>query len=208
MSTAVKFQSPKGELQWVTIDGEGKENMSGKLQYVANVVMSAEDAAPLIAKLEAFWEENKPNGFKKAPKSMGYYPEKEKNPDTDEWDIETGRISFAFKTGTTYTDGAAKVINIHNAKGNKISLGGRKIGNGSMGIIGGAMGVYANQPKGKVLDAGVTLYLNAIQLTKFEEYSTDDSFAAQEEDGFEGFDETTEQFSDESTQDSSAKPKL
>jgi len=208
MSTAVKFHSPKGDLQWVTYEGEGKENMSGKLQYVANVVVAPEVAADLIATLEAFWEENKPAGFKKAPKSMGYYSEVEKNPETDEWDIETGRVSFAFKTGVEYSDGKPKVINIHNAKGNQISLGGRKIGNGSIGIIGGAMGVYENKQKGKVLDAGVTLYLNSIQITKFEEYKDGDTFEAQEEDGFEGFDDSTEQFADQSMQDNSAKPKL
>ena len=37
-----KFKTPKGTLEWVIISGEGKENLSGKLQYTANLVLTPE----------------------------------------------------------------------------------------------------------------------------------------------------------------------
>ena len=67
-----KLTTPKGTLEWVTIDGEGKENLSGKMQYVANIVLEAD--SPVVKKIEQFWKDNKPNGFKKDAKSLGIYP--------------------------------------------------------------------------------------------------------------------------------------
>ena len=57
------------------------------------------------------------------------------------------------------------------------------IGNGTIGCISGAMGIYENQS-----DAGVTLYLNDIQIIKLEEYSQDAGFGTyeDEEDGWTG----------------------
>ena len=50
------------------------------------------------------------------------------------------------------------------------------------------MGLYTVEKAGKVLDAGVTLYLNGIQILKLVEYNADDGFDADdsEEDGFTG----------------------
>lgn len=186
MSTPVQFKTPKGPLEWVNIRGEGKENLSGKLQYVANVVVEADD--PIIAQIEAYWEENKPKGFKKDPKSMGIY---DHTVATDEQD-ENGKTIYepdgkkvlAFKTGTTYADGKPKVVAVYNAAGKVVNVPELKVGNGSVGYISGAMAIYANKMKNKdtVIDAGVTLYLNAVQITKLVEFSTDHGFEAETDD--------------------------
>ena len=196
MPSTLKFKSPKGALEWVTISGEGKENLSGKLQYVANVVISEDD--PVIAKIEEFWKDNKPKGFKKPAKSNGVYPHKTRSEDSDEYE-EDGDYYLAFKTGTTYPDGSTKKVQVYNAKAAKVELPeSTSIGNGSIGIISGTMGIYTTKSKaGAIIDAGVTLYLDAIQLLRLEEFTQDAGFEADEDgdwtgdEGWEGAEEST-----------------
>jgi len=182
MSTAVQFKTQVGELQWVFITGKGKKDLNDNDRFVASVVMDADTAKAekMIADIDAFWAENKPKDVKKA-KSLGYKML------VDEEENETGKVSFNFWTGITYPDGSAKVIKTFNAKGAEVSLGSKKIGNGSRGVIGGAMAIYAN---GKAA-SGVTLYLNSIQLAKFVEFTGTDSFDALDEDeaDFDGVDD-------------------
>lgn len=189
----VKIQSPKMELCWVTISGKGKANMSGTLQYVASGILDASIPAhqAFIDEVNAYWEDNKPAKFNKAPKSTGIYPYTEKDKDGNKVEVP-GKFVVAFKTGIAYPDGTAKIIDVYNAKAKKVSLGTQTIGNGSVGFISGAMGVYENRnPTTKaILDAGVTLYLDAIQLTKFVPYSADAGFnAVEDEDGWTGEEE-------------------
>jgi len=195
MSTQ-KITTPVGDLQWMFIDGEGREDLNGNKKYTANIVLDKDTAQTVIDKLEEFWNDNKPKGAKK-PKSMGYKPEKKD-------DKETGNFSFIFKTNPTYADGTDKEIAIYNAKANKISLGGKKIGNGSKGAISGSMGVYSAPGN----QHGVTLYLDAVQLTKFVEFSEGADFGVQEDGGFEGVDTSVEGFEEQSTVEDSAKPRL
>lgn len=209
--TTQKITTPKAALEWVTITGEGKENLSGKMQYVANAVVPAD--SPVVASIKAFWEANKPKGFKKDAKSLGIYPH---NVPTDEKD-EDGKVIYkedpdnvvlAFKTGTTYASGDPKIINIYNAKGRKVALPeGVSIGNGTIGCIAGAMGIYANKSKvGTVIDAGVTFYLNDIQIIKLVEYTQDAGFDAHDDED-EAWDGEPE-FGGEEADDSAAKPRI
>lgn len=212
--TTQKITTPKASLEWVTITGEGKENLSGKMQYVANAVVPAD--SPIVEKIKAFWEANKPKGFKKDAKSLGIYPHSIPTDEKDEdgkviYKEDPDNVTLAFKTGTTYADGSAKVINIYNAKGRKVALPeGVSIGNGTIGCIAGAMGIYANKaPKGNsIIDAGVTLYLNDIQIIKLEEYTQDAGFESHDDedeawDGDEGW--TGEE---ESSDEGKAKPRI
>jgi hypothetical protein len=200
MSQVKQVKTPKGELEWVTISGEGKENMSGKMKYEANIVLDPENEehAKFLADIDTYWAENKPAKFKKDAKSTGVYPHKVKTNETDEDGKpiyeETGKVSLRFQTDTTYPSGDAKVVKTYNAKGKEVSLGETKVGNGSIGRIAGAMGIYTNtSPKGAILDAGVTLYLNAIQISKLEEFASDAGFEADDdEDGWTGEDDSFE----------------
>ncbi len=201
-----KVRSPKGVFEWVFIDGEGKENLSGKMKYTMNIVMDAETAQPFCDQIDAFWAENKPQGFKKDPKSLGYKPHAIKNQETDEYE-PTGKVLFVFSTDTMWPakgdePAKKKVIQVYNAKANKISLNGKKIGNGSEGYVAGAMDIYSTKAK----EAGVTLYLNGVQLTKFVEFSMDDGFDAEE--GYMGEDKETGFEQQPEGENTLAKPRL
>lgn len=209
MSTTKKIETARGSLEWVVITGEGKPNMSGKLQYLASLVLEGEAAEALKAEIDAFWAENKPAKFSKAPKSLGYYEHKAPTGELDEDGKKvyapTGKTMFSFKTGTSYTDGKQKVVKVYNSKGNLVQLGDTKIGNGSIGRIKGAMGVYINeQPKTKqVVDAGVTLYLDSIMLLKLEQYA-EAGFSTTEEDS--EYEAIGEEFVGEEVQAEAAAP--
>jgi hypothetical protein len=149
-----KVQTPVGKLMWVTVTGQGRENLSGVLQYSADVHLSLDAAEAFCAEVDKFWEENKPNGYKEA-KSLGY---KEGDDDT---------IIISAKTGTTFPSGDPKSIAIYDAKGKRTELAdGVSIGNGSIGRLACTMSIYK---AGKA--AGVTLYLDAVQVSHLVEYS-------------------------------------
>ncbi len=187
---AQRIVTPIGELKWIFITGQGKKDLNGKDRFVASVSFPADSTELAQVKniIETFWKDNKPKG-KVKPKSNGIREEfiKDENGDSQ----PTGNYLINFWTGTTFKDGKPKVIKTMNAKGAEVALGGRKIGNGSRGAISGAMDIYQNGP-----NVGVTLYLNAIQLTRFIEFADDAGFEAQDdaeawtgeelnEDGFE-----------------------
>ena len=185
-----KTKSPKGELEWVNISGDGKENMSGNMQYVTTVVLDPdnnEDHAAFIESIEDYWEENKPKGWKKEAKSMGFYPHSIKTKETDEDGDpiyeETGKVAVSFKTAIEYPDGSAKVVKTYNAKAKEVQLGNKKVGNGSIGYAAGAMDIYEVKSKSKTTDAGVTLYLDSIQITKFVEFVQEVVFEEDDEEG-------------------------
>lgn len=222
MAQVQAIKTPVGDLKWVVFNGEGKENLSGRMKYQADLVLPAdsEHGAALKDMIDEYWADNRPNGLpaKKPAKSLGYRLEKEPILDEDGnkqygddgkvLSKETGNIVFTFSTDTTYPSGDPKVINIYNAKGNKVDLGTKKIGNGSRGQISGALGIYTvKDTKGKaIIDGGVTLYLNSIRLVKFVEFSGEESWDpmdGEEGDGWTGEGET-EGWSGEEGQDSTA----
>ena len=165
----IKFQTPKGELRWTQVNGQGKENLNGEREYTATVVVEPDAAQECIEALDALWEEHKPKGAT-TPKSMGYK------------ELDDGSVSFVMKTKVTYPNGDQKKIRIYNAKAEQIQLPeDKKIGNGSVGRASGIASIY---DAGKAA-RGVTLYLDAIQLIKFVEYTGSDNF--EEDEGFEGF---------------------
>jgi len=199
-------QTPIGDLEWVIISGEGKENLNGDMQYQASVVLDPEqvdektsdskaaEAKAFIEGIQEFWTANKPTGYKSAkPDTSGLYPHTlptgEKDEDGNNVYEETGKFVLRTKTGTTYPDGSNKVIKIFNAKGSEVSIGEKKIANESRGRIGCVMAIYATQKGKAIANAGVTFYLNTLQLSKFVEYAgagfeaIDDE---DEEDAFEG----------------------
>jgi hypothetical protein len=221
MSKTQKINTPKSELLWVNIDGEGKENLSGKMKYVATALVPKTSA--VVKAIQEYWAEHRPTGFKltkktddnpKGYKSIGIYPHKVDTGEVDEdgdkiYKEHDELVELRFSTDTTWPDGKAKKIDIYNAKGRKVALPEDvKIGNGTLGCVSGAMGIYAQEVKGKVVDAGVTLYLNAIQVIKLEEYSADAGFESHDddEDAFTGEqDWEGETSSEESTGDAKVK---
>ena len=179
---AERIVTPIGDLKWIFITGSGKKDLNDNDRFVASVSYpeSSAEAKAVTKMIDDFWEENKPKGRKQKSKGIAkeFYPRSHEKAGE-----ETGNILVNFWTGIVYPDGSPKVIKTMNAKGVEVALGGRKIGNGSRGAISGAMAIYDNGPAA----CGVTLYLNAVQLTKFVEYTDDAGFAAvEDEDAFTG----------------------
>lgn len=173
----INVTSPKGELKWIFISGQGRKNLNGEMEYTASVQIPKDEAAALVQKLEEFWDENKPRGATK-PKSMGFK------------ETEDGQhIQFTFKTKPTYPNGEPKLVRVFNAKADEVKLPeNQRIGNGSRGRIAGVAAIY---DAGKAAQ-GVTLYLDSVQLTKFVAYSPAAGFDADEdEDAFTGFAESS-----------------
>ena len=161
--------TPVADFKWAFIT-KSRENLSGVKQYSITLSISKEEAAPILKAIEDVWAAS---GIKKPMKSAGYK--------TNE---ETGMLEFNFKTNETFADGTKKVVSVYDAKGRKVDLGDRLIGNGSRGRVNGTVAPYESGP-----NAGITLYLNSIQLTKFVEYEGGDGFEAfdADPDCFTGF---------------------
>lgn len=208
-----QLNTPVGDLEWVVISGDGKTNdlkSPPQQEYCATVVLSKEQAQPFIDELEALWTEHKPKG--KKLRSLGYYAHKvptgEKDEDGQNVYEETGNIAITLKTVTTFPDGKEKVIKTFNSKGNEVALGDKLIGNGSRGRLKGLARMWT-QPR----EAGISLYLNAVQLSKFVEYTSGPSFdELEDEDGdsFEGLDSDTSAsaIADEQSGTSAGVPRL
>lgn len=160
------FRSPKGEFRWAYVSGQGRKNLNGIDEFSVNVVVPEAEAQAAIDQINEFWNENKPKGAKE-PKSTGFK-------------VEGGNVIFTLKTKTVYADGKPKEIRIFNAKAEPVSLPpNTRIGNGSRGRASGIMAIY----DAGVAARGVTLYLDAIQLTKFVPYKGADAGFEAEEDG-------------------------
>ena len=168
--TAIK--TPLGELRWVYIAGDGKDqsmkNDGSKMQKIASIVFkkNSPEAKQLIEQINQAWEQYKAENPKikpaTKPKSLGY-----KHVIDKDTGAETDEVIFQFKTNSFFPDGKPNIIPVYNAKGQKVDLGNVEIGNGSIGIIFGEAGgwEYTGQ-------FGITLYLKGIQLKKLVEKSS------------------------------------
>jgi len=175
------FKVGPANLQWTFINGDGSTNDMGdvpKQEYKSTAILTLAKAQPFIDQLDNFWLEY--NGGKKVKaKSLGYKIEVDK--DTDE---PTGNVTFTFKTNTGFKqkDGTVKptVIKVFRGNGADITApfhaGEKKAGNDSEGIVHGTMAIYDRNAAAR----GITLYLSALQFTKFVEYAGAVEVEAQE----------------------------
>jgi len=166
------FVTPKGRIEWATINGTGKTDLNGRQTYTVDIVVPEDEAQDAIDKLEALWDEHKPKGAK-AAKSMGYKID------------EDGSVRFTLKTGTTYQSGDPKQIKVYNAKAEQVQLSDR-IANGSTGRASGIAAIYDAGHAAR----GVTLYLDAVQVINLVRYTGGAAAFEAEEGNFEGTDAT------------------
>ena len=163
--TKEAFTTPKGSLKWCFVTGQGKETEknSGKYKYQVVVSVPEEEAKEAIAHIDAFWADNRPKGSKAKAKTMAY--KYEEDADTGE---NTGNVFFGLSTVTTFPSGDAKIIKIFTAKKpiREVSLGDKKIGDESLGRGIGTLAIYEYNGS-----FGTTLYLDAISLSTFVEYT-------------------------------------
>jgi len=171
---ATKVKTPKGELRYVFIDGEGRDQaMPGNdphMQFVCSVVLEKDSEAHknILAQIDEEWTAYKTaNGIKPAvkPKTNGIKPVLDK--ETGE---ETNDVLVTFKTNTVWPNGNPQVVKVFDHKGNDITTAVHaadwSVGNGSTGVIHGT--AQGNDVGGA---QKVTLYLSAVQiatLTKYE----------------------------------------
>jgi len=161
---AKPFKVGPGELRWLFINGQGALNDMGdtpRYEYKATVVLPKDKAQPFIDQLKEFWREYN-NGKDAKAKSLGYKEE------------EDGTVTFTFKTNTAFMqkDGSEKptVVRVFRGNGQEITdafhSAEKKAANGSEGIVHGTMAIYDRNAAAR----GITLYLSAVQFTKFQEY--------------------------------------
>lgn len=168
----VRVVTPVGSLYWVKITGNGYdasiiagEKQGDEEKWKKSACLRLKKDSPeckkLIADINSAWEAFKAEkGIKKPPKSLGYKPA------LDSEGNETDEYEFKFSTNSFYKDGKPNKVIVLNAKGKEVEIGDRLIGNESKGCIHGTIGGYSTAG-----NVGVSLYLTAIQLTKFIEYT-------------------------------------
>jgi hypothetical protein len=174
MAEKQKVTTPLGELMYVSVRGTGVLNYDGDdYEYKASIKLSKKDGKKFEKEILKFFADNAPSSIEKPANKIVRK-------------TEDGDYLFTFKTKTTFDDKPVKV-GIYNSKSEERELpDGVGIGNGSIGAIRGQLSVYTNG-KGKSLKAGVSMFLNNIQLAKFVPYIPDSGF--EEVDGdFEDFD--------------------
>jgi len=218
----------KGELHYVTYNGSGKENFNEDgFEYVADIRLTGEAAEKAIAEIDAIIDKECPEGYtvtscgykemvqEKGKPDTARVPTKKKGKQANE--EGTGIYNFHFKTNVEFTGKDGKVfqskINVYNAYNKIISLGDKRIGNGSLGHLSGTVGTYSDKKKEEF---SIGLYLKGIQLKKFIEYTGDDGFEDDEDDddGFEGVEDNETGFvaqDEDATADApveKVKPKL
>jgi hypothetical protein len=173
---ATKLKTPVGELRYVFIKGEGRNQaMPGqpeRMQFVASVVLKKDSAQhkQLLASINTEWDAYKSaNGLKPAqqPKTNGIKPVMDK-----ETGAETDYVLATFKTNTKWADGKPQVVKVFDHKGNDITVAATNapwsIGSGSTGVIHGS--ASGNDTGGA---HKVTLYLTAVQIAKLVKYEGD-----------------------------------
>ena len=176
-----------GALSWIFINGDGALNdlkIPPAYEYKATIILPKEKAQPYIDELTAFWEEY---AGQKPAKSLGFKDE------LDENKKPTGNVTFTFKTNTAFKqkDGTEKpaIVRVFRGNGQEITdsfhAADKKAGNGSEGVLHGVMAIYDRKT-----GSGVTLYLSAVQFTKFKPYmgAVDVTPVSDADDGLDGAD--------------------
>ena len=181
MDEKLRVTTPKGELRYVQVRGEGKLDFNGKFrEYTASICLPKKEAKAFKKELMDFFIENKPSSFKSDEPSN-----KLGKPQDD------GTVMFTFRTRVIIPkqDGEDETSHIYikNGKREEVELpDGLGVGNGSIGRIAGVASVY-EQGTGKNKESGVSLWLKGIQLMKFVPYKPDDGFDSDEESEFDDF---------------------
>lgn len=183
MADLVKVATPVGELWYSNITGQGKKNYNEDgFVYTSTLHLKGDNATLLKDKIN---EVLGPIPKGKLVKSVGYrelledadgiYTPSKKTVERDKSAKPTGVFAFVFSTGVAYEDGRPKTIAVYNKDAQKVNMGDRLIGNASKGAISGNLKRYESKD-----EVGVSLFLNALQLTEYVPYEGNAGFDKQE----------------------------
>ena len=198
MAAKINTQSPIGNLMYVMVTGQGKENFEGTgYDYQCCVDVPEDEANQFIDLIEDFVEDNEP---KNAERAGSFYRTSE-----DDDTIDDGMIRFTFKTQTEFTDKKGNLkdteVAILDAAGTKVKLPeGKLIGNGSTGRAIGTAVIWERGNR-KKSEYGVSLYLNKVQIKDFIPYEGE-TVDAIEGGSFNGFGNDLEAADDEPKEES------
>jgi len=196
------INSPIGELMYVMVTGQGKENFEGDgYDYQCCVDVPEKEAEDFIGEMEDFLDENAPKNSNEA----GSFYRSHEDDDT----IKEGYIRFTFKTKTEFEDkktGEMKQtkVNILDSDGNNVKLPeGKLIGNGSTGRAIGNAVIWTRGNK-KKQEHGLSLYLNKVQIKDFIPYEGE-TVEAISGGSFKGFDNDLQPEEDEATEETTSR---
>ena len=152
------FTSPKGYFGTAHIE---RPNKKGKLKAI--IVVPKDEAKEAMAHIDKFWTDNRPKGSKARPAHRGYMEGTDK--ETGEL---TGEILFIFKTNPEFPSGDKKIVKVFTAKKpiKEVKLNGVQIGRDSLGRAIGTLAIYEYDG-----DYGVSLFLDAISISKLVKYT-------------------------------------
>lgn len=186
-------QSPLGDLMYVMVTGQGKENYDGDgYEYQTCVDVPEKEAQPYIDEIEDFIEDNAPSNAERATNKHG----DEIRPYTyadEDYTIPEGYVRFTYKTKTEFEDkktGELKPTKVYilDTNGNTCKLPEYKlIGNGSKGLAIGTMVAWTRGNR-KKQEFGGSLYLNKVQIRDVVWYEGE-KVEALEGGSFNGFDD-------------------
>lgn len=159
-----KIVTPKGELLWVNITGQGKENFDGDgMEYTATVVLTEDEADEIQEIVDEFYV-----------KSGG---REDVTPNKIIREDEDGRPIISFKTQTEF-DGKKTYIKVVDGRNKEVHLPEEiGIGNGSVGKIAGTLSYYRRKQSD-----GVSLFLNSVKLLELIKYTPETGFEDDDED--------------------------
>ena len=188
----ITTESPIGNLMYVMVTGQGKENYEGDgYEFQVCVDVPEGEAQAYVDEIEDHIEDNAPTNAKRALNKQGEEIKPYAYADEDDT-IEAGMVRFTFKTKTEFEDkktGEMKQtkVGILDSDGNNVKLPeGKFVGNGSTGRGIGTL-VSWNRGNRKQTEYGGSLYLNKVQIKDFIPYEGE-TVEAIEGGSFKGFD--------------------
>ncbi len=155
----------EGAYDYTAMKSEGKD---GGREYVATLSLTKEQKKDFLKDVMEFWEEEKPKSAGNEPANFEKIVRKE----------EDGQLKLYTKTKTEFS-GKVNIIPIVNHEGTRLD-------GSEFGLIGdgskGRLAVILSLQEGKA-GLGVSVYLNAIKLTKFVAPASNGASAFGKEDG-------------------------
>lgn len=197
--------SPKGELLYTVVTGEGKIDYNGTgREFCSTLKLSKKEGKEFFKELCEVFDEYKPKWAKDIDEPTNKLVRKD----------DEGNYLFNFATHTSFdkvdteTNQTITVpirIGLINSKNKEVVLPeGEGIGNGSLGRISGSIFMHETAKEKK---CSLSLTLSKIQIAKYVKYVATTGFEEDEDGDFDGFGGADGDFPDEQVEQPKKKKK-